>query len=160
MRKHAHLDAKAHPYKRTHRNTESGVWYSWEGLDGGRRVMCGMLQTRAGVATRPRLCAVTTGVCGQTSLCQTYWLQRPPRPVELSTGPIITQTYPPSRSITAAETSARSMCCPNSAASVGSLLRHHRQVPDGCFWNVDRGYHKSTVSSNTWTVHTIRYNVH
>ncbi|TNN74632.1 hypothetical protein EYF80_015179 [Liparis tanakae] len=30
-----------------------------------------------------RLHAVTAGVCGQTSLCQTHWLQHPPRPAEL-----------------------------------------------------------------------------
>lgn len=49
-------------------------------LGGGECEECS--KPRAGVLTRPRLYAVTAGVCGQTSLCQTHWLQRPPRPAE------------------------------------------------------------------------------
>lgn len=49
----------------------------------GRRECEECSKPRAGVLTRPRLHAVTAGVCGQTSLCQTHWLQHPPRPAEL-----------------------------------------------------------------------------
>lgn len=49
----------------------------------GRRECKECSKPWAGVLTRPRLHAVTAGVCGQTSLCQTHWLQHPPRPAEL-----------------------------------------------------------------------------